>query len=197
MVLRSNLHEFAEISRFCREHTKDFFRFDPLLHQRYDRDPRRNAEILAERLSPEEIAAVEQSDPERASAMQKDCDSLIFPDQHGEGCAHIFHCGAGQSSFSVGYEGTFRLCSSLNQPGTTADLHSMPLAEAWNELVPRVRALESDSQEFRTSCRACPLVNLCIWCPANAALETGRMDEHTDYFCQVAHARAAAIRNSL
>ena len=197
MVLRSNLHEFAEISRFCREHTKDFFRFDPLLHQRYDRDPRRNAEILAERLSPEEIAAVEQSDPERASAMQKDCDSLIFPDQHGEGCAHIFHCGAGQSSFSVGYEGTFRLCSSLNQPGTTADLHSMPLAEAWNELVPRVRALESNSQEFRTSCRACPLVNLCIWCPANAALETGRMDDHTDYFCQVAHARAAAIRNSL
>jgi MoaA/NifB/PqqE/SkfB family radical SAM enzyme len=31
MALRSNIHEFAEISRFCRERTKDYYRFDPEL----------------------------------------------------------------------------------------------------------------------------------------------------------------------
>ena len=57
MALRSNAHELPAIARFCRERTKDYFRFDPLLHLRYDGDPRRNAEIRAERLSPEEIVA--------------------------------------------------------------------------------------------------------------------------------------------
>ena len=65
MALRGNLHEMNAIADFCRERTKDYFRFDPVLHLRYDRDPFRNAEIIAERLSPEEIVALERSDPDR------------------------------------------------------------------------------------------------------------------------------------
>ena len=60
MALRSNLHEMPEIARFCREKTKDYFRLDPFLHLRYDRNARRNEEIRSERLSPEEIAALER-----------------------------------------------------------------------------------------------------------------------------------------
>ena len=66
MALRSNVHELPEIARFCRQYTCDYFRFDPLLHLRYDGDPQRNAEIKLERLSPEEIVAIEQADEERA-----------------------------------------------------------------------------------------------------------------------------------
>jgi hypothetical protein len=43
----------------------------------------------------------------------------------------------------------------------------------------------------------CPLVNLCLWCPAHAHLEAGAMDAETPYFCQVAHARAKALQDSL
>jgi MoaA/NifB/PqqE/SkfB family radical SAM enzyme len=49
MALRSNLHEFPAIAAFCRARTKDYFRFDPFLHLRYDGDEVRNAEIRAER----------------------------------------------------------------------------------------------------------------------------------------------------
>ena len=62
MALRSNVRELEAISRFCRERTKDYYRFDPLLHLRFDGDPVRNAEIKAERLSPEEVVAVERAD---------------------------------------------------------------------------------------------------------------------------------------
>ena len=58
MMLRSNVHEHPEIARFCREKTRDYFRFDPFLHLRYDGDPTRNMEIKSERLSPEEIVAL-------------------------------------------------------------------------------------------------------------------------------------------
>ena len=193
MALRVNARELPEMAAFCRARTKDYYRFDPLLHLRFDGDPVRNAEIRAERLSPAEIVAVERADEERFGALQKGCDKLIAPDHEGAGCDHLFHCGAGNGSFNVGYDGTFRLCSSLWHPEATYDLRSGTLAEAWDEVIPRVRDLRSQSPEFLGKCRRCGIINLCLWCPAHAALETGSMDEWIEYFCAVAHERAKAI----
>ena len=194
MAVRSNVHELPEISRICRALTADYYRFDPMLHLRYDGDPERNADIMAERLNPVEIAAIEQADSERAAEVEKACSQIASCEPNATGCAHIFHCGAGKASFSVGYDGTFRLCSSLNHPDCTVNLRQTSLADAWRNLVPRVLALESDSQDFREHCRTCPLINLCLWCPANAYMEVGRMDGRSEYFCQVAQARAEAAQ---
>ncbi|HEY9072922.1 MAG TPA: radical SAM protein, partial [Desulfobaccales bacterium] len=71
MALKANVHELPEIAAFCRARTRDFFRFDPLLHLRLDGNPQRNEEIKSQRLSPEEIVALEQGDPERAAALKK------------------------------------------------------------------------------------------------------------------------------
>jgi radical SAM protein with 4Fe4S-binding SPASM domain len=196
MALRSNVHELPQIAAFCREHTRDYFRFDPLLHLRYDGDPARNAEIRAERLSPAQIAEIEQADPERSASLANHCADLIQPEAAHTHCNHLFHCGAGSNSFSVGYDGTFRLCSDLVAAGCTYDLRAGTLAEAWHEWVPHVRNLRSDRPEFLEGCRACPLVNLCLWCPARGYIETGSLDGRTDYFCEVAEARAAAIQQA-
>ena len=193
MALRSNVHELPAIASFCREHTMDYFRFDPLLHLRHDADPRRNEEIRDERLSPAEIVAIEQADDERARALEKGCDRLIFPAYDGEVCDHLFHCGIGNTSFVVSYDGIFRLCADLWHPDCTYDLRRGRLAQAWDELGPRVRELRSASPEFLDRCRRCPIVNLCLWCPAHAHLETGELDGFSSYFCAVAHARAQAL----
>jgi len=193
MALRSNYHEMAAISEFCRAHTKDYYRFDPLLHLRFDRDATRNAGIIAERLTPDEIVAVERADSERFGALQKGCDKLINEEYCQITCDHLFHCGAGNGSFSVSYDGKFRLCSSLWAPETLYNLRMGTLKEAWETTVPRVRDLRSNNPEFLLTCRKCPLINLCLWCPAHAYLESGRMDACVDYFCRVAHARARAL----
>ena len=193
MAIRSNFHELPEIAAFCRAHTKDYFRFDPQLHLRFDRDERRNTEIMAERLTPEEIVALERADGERFTALQKNCDTLISGEFTHYGCDHLFHCGAGNGSFNVGYDGKFRLCSSLWAPQTLYDLRKRTLREAWEQLVPAVRDLRSKRPEFLERCRRCSIINLCLWCPAHSYLETGEMDTVVDYFCRVAHARAAAI----
>lgn len=235
MALCSNVHELDEIAAFCRARTKDYYRFDPLLHLRFDGDEARNTDIRAERLSPEEIVAVERADEERFGALQRGCAEgrLIFdgaghrageagatlhPD--GSVCDHLFHCGAGSGSFNVGYDGTFRLCSSLWHPDCTVSVRpaaqrngesapaggggsTQPVSvrQAWEDLVPRVRQMRSQDPELLQSCRRCALVNLCLWCPAHAHLETGsrergRLDAVPDYFCRVAHARAAALGGS-
>jgi radical SAM protein with 4Fe4S-binding SPASM domain len=194
MALRGNLDEMELISEFCRQRTKDFFRFDPVLHMRYDGNQIRNEEIRSERLSPEEIVALEKADHERFQSLQNGCDELINDEFTHFGCDHLFHCGAGNGSFNVSYDGKFRLCSSLWAPGTTYDLRKGSLTEAWNDLIPKVRDMRSQNARFLESCRKCELINLCLWCAAHAYLETGEMDGETPYFCQVAHARAAMLR---
>ncbi len=212
MALRSNVHEIAEIARFCRERTRDYYRFDPFLHLRFDGDPARNEEIKSERLTPEEIVGLEQADPERFQALEEGCDKLIFREQlsyeecmacgERDGCdkyevfSRLFGCGAGGGSFNVGYDGTFRLCSSLCAPGTTYDLRQGRLRDAWENLVPRVRALRTENEVLLKTCKSCLYVNLCMQCPARAHLETGAMDEQVPYFCSVAHARAEMLQGN-
>lgn len=193
VIMRSNIREFAEIARFCRERSAGRWRFDPVLHLRYDRDERRNADIRGERLEPGEIVALEKADPDRFESMTKRCDALIQPGFAGRTCAHLFHCRAGLNNFTLGPDGTFRLCSALNHPDCVLDLRVAPLEEAVRRFVPRVRGLESRRPEFYDGCRVCPIVNLCLNCPAHADLETGALDGVSDYFCRVARARREAL----
>jgi len=193
MALRSNVSELQQIASFCKKHTKDYFRFDPFLHLRFDQDSARNKEIMKERLSPSEIVALERSDPDRFDSLKKGCNKLIVPEFSHINCNHLFHCGAGNRSFTVSCDGLFRLCSSLWHPDCVYDLKEGSLRDAWHNFVPRVREMCSDRKEFIEKCRGCPLVNLCMWCPAHSYLETGELDTPVDYFCEVAHARAEMI----
>jgi radical SAM protein with 4Fe4S-binding SPASM domain len=197
MALRSNLHELPLIADFCRRHTAGRYRFDPHLHLRYDGNPERNAEIQIERLAPEEIVALEQSDPERFSVMRKHCNELILEEAEAVSDHRLFHCGAGAGSFTVSYNGIFRLCDSLWAPGTTYDLRSGNLHEALFEFVSDVRALRSRSTDGAETCQPCSIVNLCLCCPAHTHLETGDMEGHTPYFCAVAHARARMLEGAM
>lgn len=193
MAMRSNIHEVADIARFCRRHTKDYFRFDPLLHLRYDGDASRNAEIRTERLTPEEIVTIERADEERFTALKRNCAKLTDSQFGHTGCGHLFHCDAGNSSFALSYNGLFRLCPSLWHPDCTYNLRRGRLIDAWQNFVPKVRDMRSERKEFLEKCRVCPLINLCLWCPAYAHLETEEMDAPVDYFCETAHARAEAL----
>jgi radical SAM protein with 4Fe4S-binding SPASM domain len=189
MALRSNAHELSKIAEFCREKTKDYFRFDPFLHLRFDGDSKRNEDIKSERLSPEEIVAIERADVERFGSLEKNCDKLINQDFAHASCNHLFHCGTGNGSFTLSYDGFFRLCSSLWHPDCIYDLKKGSLSEAWNDFIPKVRDMRSNREEFLKKCRVCPIINLCIWCPAHSHLESGKLDMPIDYFCEVAHER--------
>lgn len=194
MVIRSNRHEFDEISSFCLKHTKDYYRSDPFLCLRNDRDPARNAEIRAERLTPMEIIAIGRAE-RRSVAGQPAAGPLLFPEQRDAPDNALFRCGAGQDSFTVGYDGRLRLCSALCRPDCVYDLRRGDLSDAWQDFVPAVRERCSTRTEYRHACGRCELarINLCRWCPANSYLETGEMDRPVDYFCQIAHAEAASL----
>jgi radical SAM protein with 4Fe4S-binding SPASM domain len=188
IALRSNIDEFAAMAAFGRAHTKDYFRFDFLLHLRYDRDAERNAEICAERLVYEEIAAAELSDEERAGALRRECRLAAASDVPAEP-GRIFQCGVGQG-FTIGYDGLLRLCSSLWHPDYVADVRREPLAAAWRRLVSKARAARTRDVAFLERCGVCRLTDLCLYCPAHLYLENGSLTQPTDDFCEGARARA-------
>jgi radical SAM protein with 4Fe4S-binding SPASM domain len=194
MALRSNVHELSEMGRFCRERTKDYYRFDPFLHMRYDGNQYRNSEIRAERLDPEEIVALEQSDPERFQALKKSCEDIFLSEKPSNSCPHLLRCGAGRESLVISYDGYARLCYSLWHPDCIYDLRKGSLDDAFFNFVPEVRNIQSHRKDFMEQCGACSLINLCMWCPANAHLEAGKLDEPVDYFCRIAHARADMLQ---
>ncbi|MCU0606664.1 MAG: radical SAM protein [Candidatus Edwardsbacteria bacterium] len=191
MALRSNLHELPRIAAFCRRHTRDYFRFDPQLHLRYDRDRSRNREIAAQRLSPAEVVAVERADRSRRRALQRNCERLL---PRGNGGRGLFFCRAGLDSFTIGWDGSFKLCGALTDPACTCDLRNGTLQEAWSTFAPTVRNKRPRDGRFKNACGACDLINLCLWCPAHAYLETGARDEPVDGFCEMATARQRLIR---
>jgi radical SAM protein with 4Fe4S-binding SPASM domain len=189
-ILRSNVHELDAMAAFGWSHTTDFFRFDPLLHLRYDRDAARNAEIRAERLTPDEIAAVEQADPERAAAVRRECRRAATTEEWPDP-GWLFRCNVNQS-FTVGHEGSLRLCSSLWHPDFVADVRSEPLATAWRRLAVAGAEARTTDPEFLRTCGPCRTAELCLWCPAHAYLEHGSLTGIVDDFCAAAHARARA-----
>lgn len=192
MALRSNVHEIEEIGRFCRERAGSF-RFDPFLHLRVDRDPLRNKEIESERLSPGEIVDVEGRDPERMETLWKLCDRLILRDMGELPAERVFRCGSGMDSITVGHDGTYRPCSSLCHPDFKGDSRKTSMEGFRRDVMSRIHQMTSERAEFREGCGSCPLINLCMWCPGNAHLETGRLDEPVPYFCRTARARAGLL----
>jgi radical SAM protein with 4Fe4S-binding SPASM domain len=193
MALQSNLHELDRIAEFCRQRTADYYRFDPHLHLRYDHNPERNRDIQSERLFPEDICRIEQADPERLESIVADCRKMVIGEEESARNPYLFKCAIGLHNFTIGYDGFFRLCASLNHPDFTADLRTVSLKEAWNRLASKARSLQSKNPEFLEKCHRCAWINFCLWCPAHAYLETNKLDQPVKSFCRAAKARVKGL----
>ena len=195
MALKSNLHEMDRIARFCRERSRAKYRYDPMLHLRYDKDPKRNKEIIDERLSPEEIASLETNDPERFGEIKKKCDSSLSKNTAGHVNDYPFRCFAGRNEFSISYDGKLKLCLSLCEPNLVHDLRAgnSTIKDAHNRLLHKAHNLRSQNKEFLARCGVCQISNLCICCPAHSWLEKDQMDAPLIISVQLRKHRASAI----
>lgn len=188
-ILRSNFKELDKIAAYCRSVSPLPFRFDPFLHLRIDGNAAKNKTIVSERLTPDEIVDLEKSDVVRSAAIEKKCGQLRLNHEENEASGLLFRCRIGVNSCCIGYDGTFKLCSALSDVSHTYNLRTGSLTAAWENFAPNIKGMQSSKKSYKETCGRCKLIDLCLWCPAHAYLESGRYDEHIQYFCDVAHKR--------
>ncbi|GAB4250231.1 radical SAM protein [Deferrisoma sp.] len=155
------------------------FRFDPAINPRLDGA----AQPLGERLSPEEVLAVEARFSDRSEAWREAC---ALPS--GGAGPNGLGCGAGRTAFHLTAEGAVTPCLLL--PGVGVSALEGGFRAAWERDIPRMLDLLPPGNP---ECGACDLGNLCDHCPAWAFLEHGRWNARVEYLCSLAHGRAEAF----
>lgn len=155
------------------------FRFDPAINPRLDG----GAQPLGERLSPEEVLALEARFPERVDAWREAC---ALPS--GGAAANGLGCGAGRTAFHLTADGAVTPCLLL--PGLGVPVFEAGFRAAWERDLPRMLDLLPPGNP---RCASCDLGNLCDHCPAWAYLELGRWNARVEYLCSLAHGRAEAF----
>jgi radical SAM protein with 4Fe4S-binding SPASM domain len=197
VALRSNKHEIAALAEFCRAWSKGSFEIAPYLDLRYDRDEARNVFIRAERLDPKEIVRLERSGPEHLGPVAPACagrrPGKPLPEGSSEDRRRLFRCGAGERDLVVGPFGALRPCRALHHPDFQADLRKVSLRNALERLFPQALARETGRRTLPDLCRSCSSGSFCLWCPAQAYLETGKLDLPVEGLCRMAEARAEGL----
>lgn len=186
-IMQANLPDFDKITDFCRSKSGRPFRFDPCLQLRADKDPHRNKSILSQRLTPEQIAALDKKDPQRYKALEQSCKNQN--NSAGQSANTLFKCQAGINTCAIGWDGKYQLCPSLVNRACTLDLKADTLARAWNHFTPDILKRTSVRSHYTEHCGTCTLHDICAWCPAHADVETDLLDGYTPYFCKVAKER--------
>jgi radical SAM protein with 4Fe4S-binding SPASM domain len=189
VAMRSNYNELPKMGKFCKEKTGEYLAFDPFLHLRLDGSRQRCEEIISERLTPQEIVALERFEPSLLRIQEKSCNKIIGSDSTSEGDNRIFWCGAGGRSFLVDSNCQFHPCPSLSRLDCIYDLRKGSLFDAWYNFSPKVKNMVSITG-VQERCSECSLLDICSSCPSHAYLENGHLESKVDYFCEIAHERA-------
>jgi len=182
-ALKSNYAEYKDIIDFCKKNSRQgYVRFDPLLFLRTDNDKARNRLIISQRLSPEQLKNLKETyfapdvgfDPldNECGHNQTVCDKKEY-----------FTCNGGTISCKIGYDAFVSPCSLLYHPECRYNLRKGSLTEAWNSFIPGAAEKYLQHVKYPGKCHDCNKIENCLWCPALAYLEHGRINKESDYVC--------------
>jgi radical SAM protein with 4Fe4S-binding SPASM domain len=180
VVLKQNQHERRMLEMFA--HSLGLtFRFDTIIQ------PRTTGGLspLATRISPQEVVAVDRSDPKRVAGLQQLWDESISQPLGADD--HLFTCGAGLSSFHISPQGRLQVCELFPYPNF--DLRSGSFREGFSTF----RALRDRRYTTDSPCQGCKVNALCTKCAGFAYLETGDPEAPVDWLCEIGHERAKML----
>jgi radical SAM protein with 4Fe4S-binding SPASM domain len=188
MALTWNAHEVPAMREFARARGLEFHH-DGILNPRVDCGASRTGEL---RLRPEQVVALDLSDPEQARKLKQACDDALAANavaEAGPGDDHVYSCGAGRNTFAVDPYGMLQLCQLSRRDGY--DLRAGTFAEGWDRHLPRLRERTWQRNDV---CRRCSLIALCASCAGASELEHGDPETIVAHFCEVTHRRTFALR---
>jgi radical SAM protein with 4Fe4S-binding SPASM domain len=179
-----NKHEVSEMRRFSEELGVEF-RMDAQINPRIDC----SQSPLAVRLTPEEVVALDMSNPKGVSEYRRlATDDLNKPPSLSEEIETLYFCGGGMNSCAINALGEMSICTISQQE--TFSVRGEGIKEVWENSLLQVRKRK---RARMTKCVQCRIQSLCGMCPANGELENGDRESPVSFLCHTAHLRAATI----
>jgi MoaA/NifB/PqqE/SkfB family radical SAM enzyme len=179
VVLKDNEKDLAEIRKYA-EDLGVRHRFDCAVLPRLngDKGP------ISQRLTPEEIVALNLSSDEHRGQWKKLADSMRnidIPDT-------LYSCGAAVNSFHIDERGRLSPCLMVGDIGYS--LKKGNFMEGWRSKLP---ALFKKRMAPESKCRNCGNMVFCNYCPATFKLETGSEDIPSRFLCEIGKLMADKI----
>ena len=186
--LKENKYEIAKIKEFTegllgKGNGKFYFRFDPMISPRLNRD----TTPCNYRLSPEELLEVRKSDPEIWEEYERGlCGELPDLERDRD---FLYRCTAWYEQFFINPYGRLKFCHFLDK--FSVDLKERPFREGFYNVFPQ---LLKERFKTKSKCKDCSLRSICYCCPARAYLETGDEEAPVPYYCELAKATAEQMQ---
>lgn len=179
-VLTINRHELPEMRAFA-EPLGVSFRYDGLIWPRLDGE----MDALDYQLSPQELIALEQEDPDRLQGWIEMAEMWQGKFVRAE---NIYSCGAGLHSYNIDSSGQMTICTMARKP--TYNILEIGFKKSWEKLG-EVRQLK---RQMETPCQSCTLGGLCSQCPGWSQAVHGDDETPVEFLCELAHLRNAQVQ---
>jgi len=182
--MRANFHQYRDMVRLAQELSPRWRVGASWLFLSADGDPRKNREIRAQRLSPQEVLEIDPPDMSWENETAEACGQEIYGGTRAE---RLFApCLQARRNFHVDPYGNASFCSFIKDPHLRCDLRKVDFAGFWNKFMPALAGEVLADDEYRDNCGSCALRNDCGWCPAYAFLEKRSFSAKIDYLCSLA-----------
>lgn len=178
--LKQNKEEVHTIKTFAEKLLgKKKFKFDSFITPKLNggKGPCRH------RLSPEEIASIEKSDPDMLKQREKEFKKHKSYLREPE---YKYHCNSWFKQFYITPYGRLRFCHTTDR--YSSDLKKIPFTKGFFHKFPSILA---EKYKTDSKCIYCDLREFCHICPARAYLETGDEETPVPYFCELARMQKA------
>jgi len=186
--MKDNYHQLDDMSRLA-ETLSHLWRIGASwLYLSADGDPKKNQEIICQRLSPEEVIQLDKPNMTQEKPSKKETEGARDHKHQGAGRDdRLFAaCISGRRDFYMDPYGKMTFCCFIKDPDLTYDLRQGSFREGWEEFIPSLADKVKGGREYMENCGSCELKSNCKWCPVYGYLEHRRFSAKVDYLCDVA-----------
>lgn len=183
--MRINYHQLDDMMALAKSQSPLFRIGASWLHFSATRNLTKNFEIMRQRLTAEEVVALDPPRPE----IQDYIDKSVSYDDRNDNRSCVEKCAALSRKFHIDPYGGMSLCSLLRLPEMRFSIREHRLADIWFEKIPNRAKLVTANTVTATACTTCILRSYCHNCPAYSHLETGGIGGQVDYLCEIAKER--------
>jgi len=185
--MKSNYHQWQAMIELARSYSHHWRCGASWLFLSASGSPEKNAEILAQRLAPAEVIALDPPDASFEDRLVEAKPQPLNCCRSGDMDDRLFaSCVAMRNEFHVDPYGRMSFCSFVKDPSMRYDLRSESFQRVWDEFIPSLANRIRGGEEWLRNCGSCKRRPDCRLCAVYGYLEAGRLSAAVPYLCDVA-----------